>query len=35
VQYTSARFGRFWVFTPITRTVYPQEVGAALYSSYW
>ncbi len=35
VRYTSARFGRFWVFTPITRTVYPQEVGAALKSAYW
>jgi hypothetical protein len=35
VRYTSARFGRFWVYTPITRTVNPQEVLSALVEAYW
>lgn len=35
VRYTSARFGRFWVYTPITRTVYPREVMASLVDAYW
>ena len=30
VAYTSARFGRIWLVTPITRTVQPFEVLAAL-----
>lgn len=35
VRYTSAQFGRFWVFTPITRTVRPEEVATDLASLYW
>ncbi|HEX8731176.1 MAG TPA: hypothetical protein VF725_03850 [Ktedonobacterales bacterium] len=35
VRYQSARFGRYWVITPMSRTVSPAEVIPALQQTYW
>lgn len=35
VRYQSAQFGRYWVITPLSRTVSPAEVIPALIQTYW
>ncbi len=34
VTYTSAQFGALWIITPLSRTVQPQEIAAALQQDY-
>ena len=35
VRYQSARFGRYWVITPLSRNVSPAEVIPTLIKTYW